>query len=37
MKKEYEKPVVEIIVFTEEVHTTESEGERSYYIGGWWP
>lgn len=35
MKKEYEKPIVEVIIFTEDIHTSE-DAAGSVDVGGWW-
>lgn len=36
MKKEYEKPVVEVIIFDYEVQAEGSNGSIDFGIGDWW-
>ncbi len=36
MKKTYEKPTVEVIVFDYEVQAEPSNGTTEFGIGSWW-
>lgn len=36
MKKEYEKPTLEVITFEYDVQAEASTGSTEWDIGGWW-
>lgn len=36
MKKDYEKPVLEVITFDFDVKADSSDGQADAFVGGWW-